>query len=91
MITAVRTQIFGSLMARSQCTGPGLETMGYHVLCRTVHTAQGPEMGPDPIVSYCVSPVPYTCPIPVSVQCERAIRPGLDFSVLTDYTIFHHL
>ena len=42
-------------MARSHCTGLGaglgigLGTMGYHILCRTVHTAQGPGMGPNPL------------------------------------------
>ena len=29
--------------------------------------------GTRPIVSYCASPVPCTCPVPVRVQCERAI------------------
>ena len=47
--------------------GAGLGTTGYYILsCRTVHTA----LGLRPIVSYCASPIPHTCPIPIPVQCK---------------------
>ena len=36
----------------------------------------GTGSGIRPIVSYCVSPVPCTCPVPVQLQCERAITSG---------------
>ena len=62
-------------MARSHCTGSGvgpgmgLGTKGYYILCRTVHTAPGPGMEPDPLfpivtVSYPV-PLPFPCSVDV--------------------------
>ena len=50
------------LIARSHCTGAG--TMGYCILCRTVHTAKGPGIGPDPLSP--IVPVPVPVPIPFS-------------------------
>ena len=51
-------------MARSHCTGPGPGvgpgtgpgTLGYYILCQTVHTAPGPGKGPDPL--FCIVSVP---------------------------------
>ena len=49
------------VMAHSHCTGAGAGvgtgpgTMGYYMLCRTVHTAPGPGTGPDPFPSMCQS------------------------------------
>ena len=55
-------------------TGPGLGmgtgTMGYYILCGTVHTAlrQGQEFGPlSPIVLVLVS-FPFSVPLPCSVN-----------------------
>ena len=55
------------LMAHSHCTEPGPGTMGYYILCCTVHTAPGPgtgmgtgnwSMGFGPIFPYLIwSPV----------------------------------
>ena len=64
------------LMARSHCTGPkpwvGLETelgtMGYFILYRTVHSAKGPGMGPDPLSP--IVPVPFLVPVPVPFPCN---------------------
>ena len=64
-------------MACSHCTGPGvgmetgLGTMGYYILCRTVHAAPGPGIGPDllsPIVL-----VPFTVPVPVPFPCNVSV------------------
>ena len=52
-------------MARSHCTGlelgagpgMGMGTMGYYILCRTVHTALGLGLGPDPLSP--IVPVPF--------------------------------
>ena len=65
-------------MAGSHCTGQGqgagpgtrLGTMGYYILCRTVHTALGPETGPDPLspivsVPFPVPAVPFPCSVNV--------------------------
>ena len=64
------------LMAYPHCTGQGLaqeqrpETglMGSNILYRNVHAGQRKE--PWSIVSYCTSPVPFTCPGPVPMRCE---------------------
>ena len=62
-------------MARWHCTGAelgagaGLGSTGYYILCRTVHTA----LGLRSVVSYCASPIPHTCPIPIPVQCKSVI------------------
>ena len=44
-------------------SGTGLGIMEYYISAELT----------KPIVSYCVSPVPCTCPVPM--QCERVISP----------------
>ena len=73
---------FYTLMACSHCTetgtgpgqGPGMGTMGYYILCRTVHTAQGQGQEPDLLSPIVLLLVPVPVPFPVPVQCERAIK-----------------
>ena len=71
-------------MACSHCMGPGPElgmgvgTMGYYISCRTVHTAPGPGMEPDPLspIVPVPFPVPVAYPFPSSVNMplERQLR-----------------
>ena len=46
-LVILQHQIYLCVMARSHCTGLG--TMGYYIICRTVHTApeQGHRQGPE--------------------------------------------
>ena len=63
-------------MASSHHRGPGPEvgletgqgTMGYYILCRTVHTASGPGMGPDQLSP--IVPVLFPVPVPVLFPCS---------------------
>ena len=61
-------------MARPHYTGlgvgPGIGpgTMGYYILCRTVHTAPGPGMVPHPLSP--IMPVQFHVPVPVSFPCS---------------------
>ena len=50
-----------------------LGTMDFYVMLCPVHTTLRMGMGPEPIVSYCVSPVPCTRPGPSPMQCDSAI------------------
>ena len=68
-----------TLLARSHCLGPGpgvglgteLETIGSCILCRAVHTAPEPRMGPATLSHTAPFPFPVLGPIPM--LCERAV------------------
>ena len=59
-------------MAHSRYTGPGpgtgIGTMGYYILCRTVHTAPEPGTGPDPLSP--IVPVTFPVPVPFPFSCS---------------------
>ena len=52
------------------------------VPCVNVHTGLRQGQGPEPIVPYCPSPVPYTGPGPIFMQCDYAIKPNGFLSLL---------
>ena len=62
----------GTTLGQVHGAGPGV--MGPNILYRNVHTGlrQGKELGS--IVSYYAGPVPSTCPGPIPVQGEQAIK-----------------
>ena len=43
--------------------GQGLGTMDFYIMLCTVHTILRLGTEPEPIVSYCASPIPYTLAI----------------------------
>ena len=53
------------VMARSHCTERDWEQW-ITILCRTVHTAQGPGPRPDPLSP--IAPVRFPVPVPFSVN-----------------------
>ena len=62
------------LMARLHCTRAGPGTMGYYILCRTVHTAPGRGIGPDPLSSIVPVQLPVPVPFARSVNVSLAFR-----------------
>ena len=67
------------LMVLSYCTGtgpvqgqePGTGSMGSNMSYRNVHTGLRKGQRRALIVSYCVSPIPCTGPIPCPMQCVK--------------------